>query len=89
MLQLKWVPREKWFCVRHTNSDEVLSPANRVRTIEWENLDGPGEKRYWGVDRPGSGFMSGPGFKAYADDFPPGTKVRVTAELILPNTEKT
>lgn len=87
MMQLKWVPRDKWFCVRHTNNSEVLSPTNRVRTVEWTALDGAASKLYWGIDRPVSGFMHGPGFKAFADDFPPGTKVRVTAELILPDTE--
>jgi hypothetical protein len=28
--------------------------------------------------------MSGPGFKAFASDFPEGTVVRVTAEVVLP-----
>ncbi len=35
---------------------------------------------YWGH----SGFMFGPGFKAWAKDFPVGTRIRVTAEITLP-----
>jgi hypothetical protein len=31
-----------------------------------------------------SGFTHGPGFKAFADDFPEGTKLVITAEIVLP-----
>ncbi|AYD83936.1 hypothetical protein SEA_GETALONG_76 [Gordonia phage Getalong] len=30
------------------------------------------------------GFVTGPGFKAWADDFPAGTTLIVTAEVVLP-----
>ncbi len=30
------------------------------------------------------GFVHGPGFRAFAKDFPEGTVIRVTAEIILP-----
>lgn len=33
------------------------------------------------------GFTYGPGFKAYASDFPPGTKLIVTARIELPAEE--
>jgi hypothetical protein len=33
----------------------------------------------------GSGFIYGSGYKAFADDFPEGTILRITAEIILPN----
>lgn len=32
--------------------------------------------------------MHGPGFKAFAEDFPDGTVLRVTAEIILPSREQ-
>jgi hypothetical protein len=86
MLQLKWVPRDKWFCVRHTNGGEVLSKGNRVRVTELSNFEVPHGK-FWGTDKPQSGFLHGPGFKAFAEDFPPGAKIRVTAELILPEPD--
>jgi len=31
-----------------------------------------------------SAFAHGPGFKAFADDFPPGTRLRVTVEIVPP-----
>jgi hypothetical protein len=46
---------------------------------------------YWGPanGRTGSdGQVSGPGFVADAKDFPPGTRLTVTARVELPNTEE-
>jgi len=31
------------------------------------------------------GFVSGPGFKAYAKDFPPGARLIITARIELPS----
>lgn len=69
----------RWLCVRHSQPDEVLSPTNLIRVGEQVSREEP-YGRYWGH----SGFVFGPGFKAFAKDFPPGTKLRVTAEIILP-----
>lgn len=33
----------------------------------------------------GSGFTFGPGFKAFATDFPEGTQLRITAEVVIPD----
>lgn len=49
--------------------DEVLSLGNPARSSEFSIFIEPHGK-YWGSDRAGSGFMFGPGFKAYAGDFP-------------------
>lgn len=68
-----------WLCTRHTRPEEVLSPANLVRSTELESRQET-YGRFFGH----SGFVSGPGFKIYAEDFPAGTKLRVTAEVILP-----
>ena len=81
--QLKWVPKETWKCTRHTRPSELLSAENKVLVTELTNYQEPHGK-FWGTTRAQTGYMSGPGFKAFAEDFPPGTKIRVTAELILP-----
>jgi hypothetical protein len=39
---------------------------------------------YWGKDEAWNGFSHGPGFKAFAEDFPAGTRLRITAEIIFP-----
>lgn len=42
---------------------------------------------YWGPENAESGragVVSGPGFRAYANDFPPGTRLIVTARVDLP-----
>lgn len=36
----------------------------------------------------GSGFTHGTGYKAYADDFPPGTRLIITARIELPEKPK-
>jgi hypothetical protein len=74
----KRLAQETWYCVRHTHPEEVLSPSNIRREKILENVQLP-HGRYW---QGSSGFMYGPGFKAYADDFPVGTKIRVIAEVI-------
>ncbi len=76
----------KWKCIRHSNPDLMLSVENlkneKVLTSgkskKYPNLDGT----FWDD---GSGFIAGPGFRAYSDDFPSGTKIVITAEIILPS----
>ena len=77
--------KHPWRCTRHTYPDEVLSASNTTRTTV---LTAQRLERYpdlpdlfWGES---SGFSFGPGFKAYAKDFPPGTKLIVTARIELP-----
>ena len=73
----------KWRCVRHSQPDEVLS--NQVRVISSEmKVIKEDHGLYWGKDTSFSSFAHGPGFKAFAEDFPPGTVLRVTAEIIIP-----
>lgn len=76
-----------WKCLRHDHPEAVLSPTNRERTFVITS--GKSERHphldnlFW--DRPfTTGFTSGPGFKAYADDFPEGTKIIVTTRVELP-----
>lgn len=71
-----------WTCCRHSKPDEVLSPESLVRVTEHVCSQNCG-RNYWNGR---SGFEHGPGFKAYADDFPVGTVLRITAEIVLPES---
>lgn len=71
----------KWRCSRHSQPDEVLSPNNTHRTYECVSRQ-EAYGRFFG----NAGFVFGPGFKLWAKDFPAGTTLRVTAEVILPPT---
>lgn len=87
----KWLDeRGGWRCVRHTKPDEVLSedaPIREVVLVSRQESYG----RFWapeGATTGGSGFIYGPGFKAYADDFPPGTRITVTATIALAGEDR-
>ena len=75
----------KWLCSRHSNPETVLSPTN-LKTVnevqsKTHHYDGKSIGVYW----ENSGLFSfGPGFRAWAEDFPEGTVLRVTAEIVLP-----
>jgi len=74
----------EWRCLRHIRPASVLSADNRVCTTELV-----AEQREHGVFFAGagvlnSGFVSGPGFMAWSADFPPGTRVVITATVTLP-----
>lgn len=71
----------KWKCLRHQRPTEVISRENPVIIRDLVNE----VKSYGSFWNGGNGFTHGPGFQAYADDFPEGTILRVTAELILPD----
>ena len=65
------------------------SPQRRFVAPHLRGIDLPGEVRhldglFWDKRQ---GFTYGPGFKAYASDFPPGTKLIVTARIELPSEE--
>ncbi|TKG67046.1 hypothetical protein [Prauserella endophytica] len=77
--------RSPYKCTRHLKPDEVLSAENLSRTTvlvagkseRWPDMP----ELFWNGTR---GFRHGPGFKAYANDFPPGTRLVVTARIELP-----
>jgi hypothetical protein len=85
-----------WTCARHTKPDEVLSLINTKTetTIHCKQLlfkGGPEilgkfwqPKDFLGTEICDSGFQYGNGYKAYAADFPEGTIIKITAEVILP-----
>lgn len=80
-------PQHTHKCIRHSRPDDVLSASNRVRVDVMTNFE-TDHGKFWGYERPFSGFASGPGFRAFAKDFPPGTRIRVTTELLLPDDEQ-
>lgn len=75
-------------CSRHRKPEEVLSVENFVRHHVLVAKRVPEVSGlYWLSEdkgRGGSGFECGPGFKAYARDFPEGTRLLITAEIELP-----
>ena len=66
-------------CFRHRQPDEVLSVDSPEKTAVL-TATSKTHGTYWGD---GSGLVSGPGFKAIASDFPPGTRLVVTARIEL------
>lgn len=80
--------KHPWRCTRHDKPHEVLRPDNTavqhtpIATAK-DNIPGC---LYWIPEggTTGSGFAHGPGFKAHADDFPPGTWLVVTAYVETP-----
>lgn len=77
--------RNPYQCTRHTQPEKVLSPDNpkRVTVLTARQSEHPHlDRLFWDGS---SGFSYGPGFKAFAQDFPPGTQLVVTAEVVLPD----
>lgn len=82
----------QWRCVRHSKPDEVLGLQNRMVSCDLVSTDIQGERGslglFWKRDGgSGRGFVFGEGFKAFSKDFPEGTILRVTAEIILPESD--
>ena len=79
--------RGGWRCVRHTSPDEVLTEDAPIReTVLVSRQETYG--RFFapeGVTKGGGGFQHGPGFKVYAEDFPTGTRLIVTARVEIPD----
>lgn len=74
-------PPGDWRCSRHVRPDDVLSAASPVRSrvLTVVELD---HGLFWhDGSRVGSGFEYGPGFRAWARDFPPGTTLTITAVI--------
>lgn len=82
-------------CFRHRRPNEVLSAAN-VETTKTLVVEERLYRNYRGEQKPlgffwtdgsqgsGNGVSFGPGFRAIAKDFPPGTTLIVTARIVLP-----
>lgn len=68
-----------WLCLRHSDPDRVLSADNPATHFEVVSDERP-HGRYFGHN----GIVTGPGFLAYADDLPAGTRLIITARIELP-----
>lgn len=73
---------EAWKCLRHKDTTAVLRPDNpRVAYEAIVMAETYG--LFWSDNsKPVNGLLHGPGFYAFAADFPVGTKLRVTAEIV-------
>lgn len=90
-----------WTCRHHARPNETLSPTNQethaVLALHPSYIDGyrTGEPprlvgHFWGpedAEKGSHGIVSGPGFWAEAKNFPPGTRLIVTARIELPDKE--
>lgn len=85
-----------WKCPRHDKPNEVLSAANPTTEhvlmalpSTYESVHGVRKTHdlYWRTEggRPGSGLLTGPGFRAFASDFPEGTRLVITARIEFPD----
>ena len=72
--------KDKWACVEHSDIARVLSPQ-KLRTV-W--VSQPVREEACGKFCGSEGVITGEGFYFEADEFPVGTVLRVTAEVILP-----
>jgi len=71
-----------WTCVRHQNKSEVLGMDNKRTEKILVNYEIDGKEKCWHNGKNfTSGFVFGDGYKAFADDFPVGTKLKITAEI--------
>lgn len=74
--------RNTWMCLRHSSPEKWLTRDRlSITTERVVQIAGKAPRLYWDGH---SGFTSGDGYMAEADDFPPGTKLIVTAQIILP-----
>lgn len=77
---------KKYKCIRHIAPNEVLNKTDntKIETI----LTASKSKKYPDLNglfwNDGSGFNYGSGYQAHANDFPEGTILKITAEIILP-----
>lgn len=94
----QWYAKHPWQCYRHSRPDEVLSAENpETREVlvatEVYYTNYRGERTFnglfWGSgseEKARSGSLSGPGFRAICKDFPPGTRLIVTARVEIPES---
>lgn len=75
--------RNVYRCVRHTDPGSVLGGENQaIEKVLTSRASDKAPGMYWDS---GSGFAHGPGFKAWAADFPEGTRLIVTVRIETPN----
>lgn len=83
--------RRPWKCARHSRPAEVLGPGQETLAGIMTVTARP-EARSWepSLIWVGPGFpfvsdrISGPGFRAFAGDWPEGTRLEITARILPP-----
>lgn len=74
-------------CYRHTMPDEVLSLESPARSTTWTVVENEhGRRRVGPPGREYGGIESGPGFKFIADDFPSGSRLVVSVQVLPPES---
>lgn len=82
-LSSSFAQRHEYRCVRHTAPNEVLgSECQSIETVLTSQSSDQAPGLYWNGR---SGFVHGPGFKAWAKDFPEGTRLVLTVRVELPS----
>lgn len=81
--------KKNWLCNRHSSPNEVLSlentDAKQVLFVAETQIG-----KFWqlekdfGTSKMQSGFQYGNGYRAWAKDFPVGTKLIISAQIIKP-----
>lgn len=80
----EWL-KKPYHCYRHTQPDEVLSPESPTRTTTWTVVENEhGRRRIGPPGREYGGIENGPGFKFIADDFPAGSRLVVSVQVLPP-----
>lgn len=74
--------RATYKCVRHSKGAGVLTSQNL--RAEW--ISAPSDERPYGRFWGSHGVLIGHGYYASAKNFPPGTRVKITAEVLPPDT---
>lgn len=77
-------------CMRHSNVDQLLTPTALSRTCvlvaRRRDADRPDSPMYWHIgDKHEGAYVRGPGHLAYAEDFPEGTVLVITADIGIPD----
>lgn len=84
--------RSKWLCTRHSSPERVLSSNNCMTTKQFINkvvMNKSSPNEVLGMFWDGHfGFLAGDGYKAFAKDFPEGTKLTITATVTFPSPEE-
>lgn len=70
-----------WRCHRHTNKSSWLTPEHLSNEVTLTVDERPYGRFWTGIE---NGYAHGTGFNAYADEFPPGTKLIVSVRVELP-----
>lgn len=82
-----YIRHKNYKCLRHSNDKEVLSLKNTLVSTELISTKSETNNNlFWANEgKLGSGFTHGTGFRCWAEDFPEGTILKITAEIILKN----